>query len=337
MALKVKVSPGNDSTWKAVLPHLAGKLHFLPNPKNAEPLLKQGSTSEQNTPVQNRVPQAMMVSGDKIAADEHNVAESLTGAVLEDETILFQGISSKARVEPPASGLGDAGDENPSNNKSGILDMGQALLSIGSVSSDAECKPIKGNKTKKVSKSRYRTASHKKHTGYQKNEKKPDKPPLIVIDGPNVAKCHGKDKRYSSLGIKICANYYLEKGHDVICFIPQHYVKRKMEAPIQTDSLQFKNFLPAMDNIPLLMDLVDKNLVYFTPPQDYDDSYSIEYARKHDGYVITNDRFRDHIEKQPKDLRSSVQRWIREHCISFTFVRDEFLPNPDFEFKGWAS
>ena len=55
----------------------------------------------------------------------------------------------------------------------------------------------------------------------------------------------------------------------------------QMEAPIQTDSLQFKNFLPAMDNMfccarltpvwhcvsPLLMDLVDKNLVYFTPPQ----------------------------------------------------------------------
>jgi hypothetical protein len=27
-----------------------------------------------------------------------------------------------------------------------------------------------------------------------------------------------------------------------------------------------------------------------------------------------------------------VTRWLREHCISFTFAKNEFLPNPDFAF-----
>ena len=31
--------------------------------------------------------------------------------------------------------------------------------------------------------------------------------------------------------------------------------------------------------------------------QDYDDSYSIQYAMSHGGCVLTNDRFNDYVEK----------------------------------------
>ena len=34
------------------------------------------------------------------------------------------------------------------------------------------------------------------------------------------------------------------------------------------------------------------------------------------------------VDKQPEHLRGRVSKWIREHVISYTFARDEFMPNP---------
>jgi len=41
------------------------------------------------------------------------------------------------------------------------------------------------------------------------------------------------------------------------------------------------------------------------------------------------------IEKQQDKgdrVKYDTKKWIRDHCISYTFVRDEFLPNPNFKF-----
>jgi hypothetical protein len=38
------------------------------------------------------------------------------------------------------------------------------------------------------------------------------------------------------------------------------------------------------------------------------------------------------VDKQPENAKGRVRKWMKEHCISFTFARDEFLPNPDFVF-----
>jgi len=80
------------------------------------------------------------------------------------------------------------------------------------------------------------------------------------------------------------------------------------------------------DNVSLLNSLAATGFVVKTPPQDYDDSYSIQYAKRTHGYLVTNDKYRDFLEKSkdPKD-----KRWIKDHSISFTFKADEFLPNPD--------
>lgn len=67
--------------------------------------------------------------------------------------------------------------------------------------------------------------------------------------------------------------------------------------------------------------------------QDYDDSYTIMYAQKHDGCVVTNDRYRDYLEKIPLEDKDACSAWLKSHCISFTFAgASEFMPNPDFVF-----
>ena len=86
------------------------------------------------------------------------------------------------------------------------------------------------------------------------------------------------------------------------------------------------------DDVGLLEKLVDQGLIIATPPQDYDDSYSIAYAQSHNGFVVTNDRFKDWIDKaSSQEDRLTRKEWVRTRCCSYTFVNDEFIPNPDFK------
>lgn len=69
--------------------------------------------------------------------------------------------------------------------------------------------------------------------------------------------------------------------------------------------------------------------------QDCDDLYIIEYARSKDGeaeggagqhaFIVTNDMFRDHIQRNGSDFGA----WVKGHIVSYSFVTDaEFVPNP---------
>lgn len=84
------------------------------------------------------------------------------------------------------------------------------------------------------------------------------------------------------------------------------------------------------DNVSLLHNLANKGVIIKTPPQDYDDSYCIQYAKKFNAFIVTNDKFRDYISKQDSNSDKNKERkWINDHSVSYTFNADEFLPNPD--------
>jgi len=88
------------------------------------------------------------------------------------------------------------------------------------------------------------------------------------------------------------------------------------------------------NDVKLLRDLVSQGLLIGTPPQDYDDSYCIRYAQSHGGYVVTNDMYRDHVSAiKDRQTRETQRNWTKSHLISYTFVGDEFLPNPNFNFE----
>ena len=48
----------------------------------------------------------------------------------------------------------------------------------------------------------------------------------------------------------------------------------------------------------------------------------------HDGYIVTNDQYRDHIQTFEGAEREQQRAWAKSRLVSFTFVGDEFLPNP---------
>ena len=158
-------------------------------------------------------------------------------------------------------------------------------------------------------------------------EKKEKEKPLIVLDASNIAMRHGEQKGiYSTKGIQIAIEFFTKNGHKVISFLPDYLFKEK-----DPNKHGKKRVLP--DNLSYLYGLVSKGLVVKSPPQDYDDSYCIQYAKTHDAFIVSNDMFRDYIDNiKEKAERETERNWRDVKCISFTFVGDEFLPNPDAPF-----
>ncbi|CAM9337356.1 unnamed protein product [Ectocarpus sp. 6 AP-2014] len=160
--------------------------------------------------------------------------------------------------------------------------------------------------------------------------------PLVVIDVPNVAMRHGLNKKFSCTGVQMAVEYFRTAGHRVLGFLPDYYLDLK-----RTNGLERAKKLGVADvkasrlpdDVQLLQRLVDDGLIVSTPPQDYDDSYCIKYAMARDGYVVTNDLYRDHVKGiEGRKKADAARRWIKSHSISYTFVGDEFFPNPDFSF-----
>jgi hypothetical protein len=146
---------------------------------------------------------------------------------------------------------------------------------------------------------------------------------LVVVDGPNVAVRHGNGN-FSCKGLRIVLNYFSSKGFEIKIVVPEQFLLED-----RAEELKFRGAkghkIPV--GLQILKDIDSQGFLIKTPPMDYDDSYCLQYAKTKNGFVVSNDRFWDHIKKHPE-----AKDWIREKTCSFTFAGDDFLPNPDFEF-----
>ncbi|ETM39832.1 hypothetical protein, variant 1 [Phytophthora nicotianae] len=154
---------------------------------------------------------------------------------------------------------------------------------------------------------------------------------VVVIDGANVA-CQKDGKAHiPKLAAAIRFFRSLEPAagqYPVKCvaFAPNFWLNVK---PTPGSAGPRENGAMETDDWALLDELVQKDHVILTPSQAHDDFYVIDYAVKYNGFIVTNDMFRDHVSNKRtfhgKRLTSS---WVRSHCIDFTFVGKEFMPNP---------
>jgi len=159
----------------------------------------------------------------------------------------------------------------------------------------------------------------------------PGAPPfLFVVDASNVALRHGHKETFSCRGVEICLDYLGRRfpGARVALFLPDYLLDaRKVAAKKKLGGRPAET----PDDVVYLQGLQRRGVLFGTPSQDYDDAYQIEYARNHDGVIISNDLFRDAVDKQPFMQRAAFRRWLQEHVLSFTFIGDEFCPNPEFQ------
>jgi len=150
----------------------------------------------------------------------------------------------------------------------------------------------------------------------------------IVLDASNVAVALGKSKTFEVRGIVEALRYWIKRGHRTVGFIPHWRVHGRIFENTKARPM-------APEQQPLLRALVEAELLHTTPSQDYDDSYIIEFARQTKAYVVSNDQFRDWVDKQPSSERKeAAAAWVTKHVMTYTFVGTDFFPNPDFALQA---
>lgn len=152
---------------------------------------------------------------------------------------------------------------------------------------------------------------------------------LVLLDMSNIAMRHGNGN-FSTKGIKICLDFFISNGHEVSGFLPE-YLFRQGQFQNSNSNQSQRKISP--DNREYLIELFKKGLVIQTPAHDYDDSYNIQYCKTKNAYFVTNDLYRDYIEKiNDNKTKEAEKRWVSSKRISYTFNKDEFIPNPDSNF-----
>ena len=186
-------------------------------------------------------------------------------------------------------------------------------------------------------------ASASSETEESDDDSDSDEATLFVVDAANVAMRHGRrgaSATFSTRGIRLCVEYLERKYRRCrfAMFLPEYVLSPKIVAAnsrrrdrarlTTTDLNDVTKKIP--DDLPYLVDLQRKGILHATPSHDYDDSYQLDYARRHNGIIVSNDRFRDAISNAAPDQRNDLTTFLDTRLLSFAFVEDEFVPNPDF-------
>lgn len=142
----------------------------------------------------------------------------------------------------------------------------------------------------------------------------------IVIDGSNVAYCHGNKEVFSCLGIRLCVDWFRNRGHkDITVFVP----KFRKENPRPDNPIADQDILTELER--------ERMLVY-TPSRFvggkrtvcYDDRYILKLACENDGIVVSNDNYRD-LTNESIEFKKVVD----ERLLMYSFVADRFMPPDD--------
>ncbi|XP_068156060.1 probable ribonuclease ZC3H12C [Drosophila tropicalis] len=140
----------------------------------------------------------------------------------------------------------------------------------------------------------------------------------IVIDGSNVALSHGNNQIFSCRGIRICVDWFRQRGHQYItAFVPNWRKEMANNNIIDQD---------------LLHELELERVLVFTPSRHvdgkriacYDDRFILKLAVETEGIIVSNDNYRDLI-LESNEYRKVVQ----ERLLMYTFVNDIFMPPDD--------
>ncbi|XP_059622789.1 probable ribonuclease ZC3H12D [Phlebotomus argentipes] len=142
----------------------------------------------------------------------------------------------------------------------------------------------------------------------------------IVVDGSNVAMSHGNKQVFSCRGIKLCVDWFRNRGHkDITVFVP----KWRKEASRPDHPIRDQEILNELER---------ERMLVFTPSRliggkrmvCYDDRYILKLAAEIDGIVVSNDNYRDLGQES-----SEFKKVSEERVLMYSFVNDRFMPPDD--------
>uniref|UniRef100_A0A7S2RFF5 K Homology domain-containing protein n=1 Tax=Mucochytrium quahogii TaxID=96639 RepID=A0A7S2RFF5_9STRA len=147
-------------------------------------------------------------------------------------------------------------------------------------------------------------------------------PLSIVVDAANVAWGFAKSQpgwtdvpiknktRPPMLGLTLCFEFWKQYGVTPVAICPRWWFE--------------KGNRTYTDDEATMQELRDAGMLFGSPSGEHDDVYIVDYAYRTDGYMVSNDKYRDHIK-----TRNLCENWATERRIGFMFIRNLFIPNPD--------
>ena len=141
----------------------------------------------------------------------------------------------------------------------------------------------------------------------------------VAIDCANVACGYLYNSNHvgDSRGPVEAYRYWIREGHPVKVFVKQYRIKNRNQDEIMENVDEF------LENIPKS----DRPLV---PSDGDDDSYFIKWALENDAILISNDLLRDHSQRLRGEDLHRFEKWLSRSRCGFTFIDDEFFPDPNF-------
>ena len=139
-----------------------------------------------------------------------------------------------------------------------------------------------------------------------------DGTPWLSLDGANIGFAHGPvvpggggRSRFSAPGILLAYGWFARRGlgSRVKAFLPAGLGRRHAE----------------------LQPLLDVGALVLVPSPEDDDTWILTYAVANGGFVVSNDRFRDHTERLGDD---SLPRFLAARQLTYAFAGNEFMPSP---------
>ncbi|CAD7088549.1 unnamed protein product [Hermetia illucens] len=142
----------------------------------------------------------------------------------------------------------------------------------------------------------------------------------IVIDGSNVAMSHGNKEVFSCRGIKLCVDWFKNRGHqDIVVFVP----KWRKESSRPDNPIKDQEILNELERDRMLV-FTPSRLVGGKRMVCYDDRYILKLAAANDGIVVSNDNYRDLVQES-----SEFKKVVEERVLMYSFVNDRFMPPDD--------
>eukprot|EP01084_Bolivina_argentea_P316683 548997_1 len=153
---------------------------------------------------------------------------------------------------------------------------------------------------------------------------------VVVMDGANIAWGWGISHP-NLLGISKALDWFesrLKGRAPVIAFLPTSYIFKEKQREVRK----------------ILQSLLMSRKLILVPKLDNDDSYIISFAYSKEGWIVSNDLFRDAIEKEKESQQKhdtdqqeicELEAWLAQSRVSFVWVGDAFMPNPDHKLIRW--
>ncbi len=143
----------------------------------------------------------------------------------------------------------------------------------------------------------------------------------VVLDGANIGWGAGED-RFSSEGLQKALDFFRDTGIcAVTAFLPSAFLKKRPSGD------QKGNALMETEEWTKLHSLVQNERLTLVPAGMDDDVFILEYARRNEAFVVSNDFYQNHVKNaqahHPSDasVSRSMTHWLKANRCGYAFVQ----------------